>query len=43
MSLGRKDEAEDEARKAIELDPFSVTTCQILGTIYLYSERMTMR
>ncbi len=39
MSLGRQEEAADEARKALELDPFSVTTCQILGTVYLYSGR----
>jgi tetratricopeptide (TPR) repeat protein len=39
LSLGRKEEAAEEARKALELDSFSVVTCQILGTIYLYWER----
>lgn len=40
MPLGRKQEAIQEARKALELDPFSSQTCQILGTVYLYDNHI---
>jgi adenylate cyclase len=39
QALGRREDALAEARRALELDPFSVNTCQILGTVYLYDRR----
>jgi TolB-like protein/Flp pilus assembly protein TadD len=39
QALGRREDALAEARRALELDPFSVGTCQILGTVYLYDRR----
>ncbi len=38
-ALGRDEEAIAEAKKALELDPLSVTVCMVNGTIYLYSRK----